>query len=245
MTLPPVAAESATVVVTGQWRPVTVSPKWLRDHDLIGDAELNRSSFELLIPNEAATFEAGWLRCQANAQVIQFETQQPAEFERLRDLAAGFLREQSGTMITHMGINRNAHFRIADQNEWHAIGDRLVHNEIWEGILHLPGMRSVTYWGIRTDGYGGRIHVQVEPSLPFPPGVFVAYNDHYDLSKDKKVPSSRDEFGMEGSEDSSSTEEKIAVAIEVLNVNWSDSMQRFNVILEALFARVGASDASQ
>jgi hypothetical protein len=243
MPLPPIAADLMTIVVTGDLRPVIISPAWLRDRDLIGDAEVQQARFELLIPSEAAIFEAGWLRCQANPQSLQFETKNQPEFERLRDLAVGVLRGFPDMPIMHMGINRNVHFTVNDLGAWHSVGDQLVHNEIWDDVLHLAGMRSVTYWGVRTDGYGGRIHVQVEPSVRYPPGVFLAYNDHYDLSRTEVVPENRVQFTANSTENNDVTAEKISVAVEVLTNDWADSMRRFNDVFGTLSAKVDVTYA--
>jgi hypothetical protein len=242
MELPPVAADLASVVITGPMKPVVISPTWLRELDLIGDSELQDANFELLIPNEAATFQAGWLRVLANPQTLEVQTTQEAEFERLRDVALGILRAREDAPIAMMGINRTVHFKLNDLGRWHAIGDHLVHNELWEGVLHLSGMRSVTYWGTRTDGYGGRIHVQVEPSFQFPPGVFLSYNDHYDLTKVEKIPAQRTEESFGRVESAEVSVEKVAVAKEILTDNWTESMNLFSAVLERIFSQVGQSD---
>jgi hypothetical protein len=239
MELPPIAADLVSIVVTGPMQPVEISPTWLREIDLIGDSELQQAKIELLIPNEASVFQASWLRVLANPQSIEVQTTQEAEFERLRDVMLGILRARENSPIAMMGINRTVHFKLSNNNLWHAVGDHLVHNELWEGVLHLSGMRSVTYWGSRTDGYGGRVQVQVEPSFQFLPGVFLAYNDHYDLSKGHEVPASREEEGFSRPEDSEPTIEKVSIAKEVLTDNWTVSMNLFNVALERVFSQVG------
>lgn len=242
MELPPVAADLASVVITGPMRPVVISPAWLRDIDLIGDSELKKANFELLIPNEATTFQAGWLRVIASPQSLEVQTTQEVEFERLRDVMLGILRARDDAGIAMMGINRTVHIKLSDIELWHAVGDSLVHNELWDGVLHLPGMRSVTYWGVRTDGYGGRIHVQVEPSFQFPPGVFLAYNDHYDLSKVESIPASRTDAGFGRPENTEITIEKVAVAKEILTDKWTESMNLSNTVVERVFSQIGQSD---
>jgi hypothetical protein len=242
MELPPVAADVVSVVITGSMRPVVISPAWLRENDLIGDSELRQANFELLIPNEAAIFQAGWLKVLANPQSLEVQTTQEAEFERLRDVMLGILRARDENPVTMMGINRTVHFKLSDLSLWHAVGDRLVNNELWEGVLHLSGMRAVTYWGMRTDGYGGRIQVQVEPSYQFPPGVFLAYNDHYDLSKVDKIAARRNDESFDLTENIETNVEKISVAKEILTDNWIESMNLFSAALERVFTQIGESD---
>jgi hypothetical protein len=144
-----------------------------------------------------------------------------------------------------LGINRNVHFSVdGDKEAWHAVGDHLVHNEIWQGVLHLVGMRSVTYWSERTDEYAGRIHVQVEPSLVYPPGVFLAYNDHYDLTKRTKVPATRAELDVSQPDNSQPSLDKVGVAITVIEENWQESMQLFNQVFQRIADQMGTGNVS-
>ena len=239
MELPPIAANLASIVITGPMRPVLVSPAWLREIDLIGDSELKEANFELLIPGEATTFQAGWLRVLANPQALEVQTTQEVEFERLRDVMLGILRARTDASIAQMGINRIVQIKLADRHLWHAVGDHLVNNDLWDGVLHLPGMRSVTYWGTRSDGYGGRVQVQVEPFFQFQAGVAVAYNDHYDLSKVERIPTGRTDEASSRAEDTEATIEKVTVAAEILTDNWTESMNLFNTALERIFLQVG------
>jgi hypothetical protein len=241
---PPLAADGTTVVFVGEFRPVWISPAWLHDHGQISDAELAKVQFELFIPNEATIFKVGWVRCVGNAQQLQFETQQEAEFERLRDLAVAVLRAMPDLELSMMGINRIVHFEVPSLDAWHAVGDNLVRNDLMNNVLHLSGMRSVTFWGTRQDMYGGRIQVQVEPSFQFPRSVFVTYNDHYDLSVVDRQPADREELTeLARNEDTSRSKEKTANAVSILSNQWEQSMRRFNNILETVWRTAVAGDA--
>lgn len=241
---PPLAADATTLVFVGDFRPVRISPGWLHEHGQISDAELARVQFELLVPNEAITFKVGWVRCVGNAQQLVFETQQEAEFERLRDLAVAVLRAMPDLELGLMGINRIVHSEVPTIDAWHVVGDNLVRNDLMSEVLHLPGMRNVTFWGVRPDTYGGRIQVQVEPSFQFPRSIFILYNDHYDLSVVDRQPVNRTEMTeMARAEDASRSREKTARAINILNDEWANSMRRFNDILETVWRQAGADDA--
>jgi hypothetical protein len=235
VSLPPLAADTVAVVVRGNFRPVDISPTWLRDHDLIGDPEYADSTFEVLIPNDVAFFTAGWVRCQATNDSLQLITEQQEETERLRDLLVNILRISTEKPISMLGINRSVHFKTNSVKQWNAIGDNVARNDIWQDVLTIPGMRSVTYWGTRTDKYAGRIHVQIEPSLHFPPGIFVAYNDHYELVTVEAQPTSRDDPLRERQEDLTVTVDKIAVALEVLSDEWEASLKRSATIIERVW----------
>jgi hypothetical protein len=104
-------------------------------------------------------------------------------------------------------------------------------------------MRSVVYWGVRDDGYGGRVQVQIEPSYRYPPGVYVAYNDHYDLTKGHDVLEDRTGFADMPTDDSAMTSDKVPEAIDILTEKWTASMLRFNHVFEALSVGTGISHA--
>jgi hypothetical protein len=213
-----------------------ISPRQLRDQELIGDAEYAEASFEVRIPDEVAIFQAGWLRCQASPDSLELSTGQEAEQERLRDLAVALLRASPDRRLSLMGINRTVHFSVQDRNKWNAIGDHLVHNEVWESVLSGVGMRSVIYWAQRTDEYAGRIQVQVEPSFIYGPGVFFSYNDHYDLTKVERQPQTREEAQqLQIAENIEATSEKVQIAVDVLTEGWESFEQRAARVLERVW----------
>ena len=240
MSLPELVSDFYQVVLRGNFRPVTISPIWLRDHDLIGDPELEEAVFEILIPNEIALFNAGWLRCQATQDNLTLQTDQQAEVERLRDLAIGILLLSEERPVSLLGINRLTHFIVANADQWHSIGDHVVHNELWDGILNIAGMRVATYWGQRSDKYAGRIQVQVEPFFTVPFGIAVSYNDHYDLTTVAKQPTTRSELNaLNRPENIEATIEKIAIAIEVLTDQWEASSQLSTRVIERVAEQAG------
>jgi hypothetical protein len=241
---PPLTADATTIIFVGEFRPVWISPDWLHEHGQLSDAELASVRFELLIPNEAIIFQAGWIRCIGNLQQLQFETQQEAEFERLRDLAVAVLRATPDLKLGLLGINRIVHFEVPSLDAWHAVGDNLVRNDLMDHVLNLSGMRNVTFWGTRPDPYGGRIQVQVEPSFQFPKNIFVTYNDHYDLTVVGRQPETRQEMTeLMKAEDSSQSQTKTSTAIDILSEQWEDSMRRFNNILETVSRLTEVHDA--
>jgi hypothetical protein len=240
MSLPPLVSDVYQVVLRGNFRPVNLSPTWLRDENLIGDPEHEEAVFEVLIPNEITIFNAGWLRCQATPDNLTLQTDQQAEVERLRDLAVGMLLVRDDQPISLLGINRVVHFSLQNTEQWHSVGDHVLHNEIWDGILSLPGMRVATYWAQRSDKYAGRIQVQIEPSSTVHPGVLVAYNDHYDLTTVEYQPTTRAESEtLKRQENAEATTDKIAVAIEVLTDNWETSSQLSAKVIERIAEQVG------
>lgn len=236
MSTVPLASDLVAVVVRGDFRPVVISPAWLKEKQLIGEAECSDSAFEALIPNEVSIFRAGWLRCQNTPDMLQFQTDQEAESERLRDLTAAVLRELDENPISQLGINRHVHAAVSTVSQWNSIGDSVVRNDMWGDVLNGPGMRSVTYWANRTDSYGGRIQVQIEPSALVAPGLYVSYNDHYDLTRVEFQPQTRAEAqALNRPDNIEVTTEKVPIAIEVLTGEWGPSLRRSVDILEQIW----------
>lgn len=235
MPLPPIADDLCTVVITGDMRPVKVSPDWLRAQRIISDADSREEKFELLVPNEAAIFRLGPVKYQISARGLQLETSDESEFEPMRDLVVDILTAMPKQEVSQLGINRVVHFSVPNIEAWHSVGDTLVNNSLWDGVLNLSGMRSVTYWGVRPDRYGGRIQVQIEPSFRYPSAVFVAYNDHYELTRVTSQPQDRDELARAVPDNVAQSTEKISIAIEILNEAWNESTRRFYDVLERLW----------
>jgi hypothetical protein len=232
---PQIAADSLSIVVSGIFRPLPLSPRSLFEHGLIGQADYDAREVELLVPNEVITFKVGAFQVHCQPDRLQVTTADEGEFERLRDLMAGILRSLADTKVSQLGINRNVHFFASDNESWNAIGDSLVNNDVWGDALPLPGMRAAVFWGSRTDKFAGRVQVQVEPSVLYPNAVYVAYNDHYELTRVDSQPASREELQRNPLPlNPDPLAEKRSVAVEVLANNWRESMQRFSDVLERI-----------
>lgn len=233
MSLPPIAADSCAVVVVGDLRPVEIGPDWLRSEEIV-DPSLSDEKYEVLIPREACNFTLGAIKYQIGARGLQVETTDQSEFEPMRDLVVDVLTAMPKRPIAQLGINRVVHFNAPDDDQWHSVGDRLVNNSLWDGVLNIVGMRAVTYWAVRPDEYGGRIQVQIEPSFTYPRAIFLAYNDHYDLTRVGRQPISRADTAFIRRDNTERRVDKTATAIEILNETWNDSTRRFYEILERL-----------
>jgi hypothetical protein len=218
--------------VPGIFQPVPVSPHWLLEQGLIGQADYDTREIELFLPNEVATFKVGAYQVHCQPDRLQVTTVDEAEFERLRDLMAGILRLLADVKISQLGINRSVHFYAPDVQSFNAIGDALVANDIWGDLLPQSGMRAALFSGARTDKLAGRVQVQVEPSFVFQRAIYVTYNDHYELTRVDSQPATREEAQQNPPQlTSEPLAEKRAVAVEVLANNWRESMRRFNEIL--------------
>jgi hypothetical protein len=235
VSLPPLVSDVASIVIRGLFTPQTITPAWMAAKGLINDNDVLKFESELLIPGEIHIFKTDWLRCEIQSASVQLSTSKEDEFERLRDIVVGVLRESPETPVAVMGINRMVHFQVPDASRHHAIGDALTPKEIWKDVLILPGMKSLTLWGVRPDLYAGRIEVRIEASNVVRPGVFLAYNDHFELTTVERQPESREEFTPVPTAAEPELD-KNPVAAKILLEEWGASLARSAEII----GRVGS-----
>jgi hypothetical protein len=125
----------------------------------------------------------------------------------------------SHTPLRFMGINRNFHYNLDTENDWHALGHRLVPKQDWDHLLEKPGMQNVSVMGQRPDEFKGHVQVMVQPSTRIKYGIFIEVNDHYMLKDEKEIG---------GAE----------TARIILSEKWNDSMTRSLKIAQTI-ATVG------
>jgi hypothetical protein len=220
-----IATEGVSIVARGEFNPLSFSPQWFYDNDLVGRTELQAQDIEFLTP-DGSSFTLGWLEVNDSPNVLQMVTVDVGEIERLRDAFIGALAINRESPVGALGINRYFHVTVDTRSYWHNVGHRLVPQSNWDGILNQPGMRAVTVWGTRNDGHTGRVQVQVEPSQVVPQSVFISHNDHFSLS-DLSLDTD-DESSWEGQGDLLPTTEKSRKAIAILAEEWQHSMQSAN-----------------
>tara|TARA_R110002051_G_scaffold9732_8_gene37568 strand:- start:4114 stop:4839 length:726 start_codon:yes stop_codon:yes gene_type:complete len=220
-----IAIEAVTIVIRGAFAPAAFSPLWFREQGLIGDSELANHQIEV-ITQEFAVFRMGWLQCQISTDGMRLGTEEPEEFERLRDAAVGTLQVLRYTPISALGVNRDFHTTMESVDKWHAIGDALAPKAIWEDVLEVPGMRSVTLWGQRPDQYAGHVQVQVEPSVKLPISIYVSTNDHFELTLETKKIRTRAEGWDLTERAAEPSTQKTHLAITVLLDEWAAILQR-------------------
>lgn len=222
-----VALDGVSVVVKGLFNAAIFSPAWMLAQGLIGTTEYGDAEVEL-VTREFASFTTGWLNCQVTPDAMQLATVVPEEFERVRDAVLGILNTLPHTPVAALGINRQVHFPTSDLNHYNAIGDSLVPKGFWEPLVALPATRHISVWGQRSDNYGGRVQISVEPSLRFLRHVFVSHNDHFNLLTVDKQPTTREE-AFENDLQSTGGEpspHKIGIVKEILTSEWKSSMSR-------------------
>jgi hypothetical protein len=198
--------------------------------ELIGTTEYDAANVEI-VSSGLTIIQADWLRLQAATDFFNVSTIDPKEFGRTRDAAIGILQELNSIPISVMGINREVHFHAKTESQWHAIGDALAPKSPWEDVMAAPGLLDLTILGYRNDAQAGRVQAQVQPSARVKQGVFISHNDHYDL---KKLDSPPDRLSaIEAIQQAPEVDiAKVLIAIEILNDEWENSMERADAIIE-------------
>lgn len=210
----PAEVEGISVVFIGSFNPRIFHPSWFAKQGLIQEEEAERAvNPEMVITADVAIFSIGWLRVQVQAERLEMATTQPPYYEALRDLIVGTFKVLRHTPIRMFGIHRMAHHRSADHEQWHTVGHALAPKQIWESVLHQPGLHSLVIQGKRDDGYVGAINVTVEPSIKVTPGIYFDVNDHYQSDLHEQ-PFTADR------------------AIAVISERWNDSLEHARLIAE-------------
>ena len=169
-----------SIVLVGNFNPQIFQPAWFASQGLLSESEIDAVKIEI-IHSSVVIFNtsSNWMRLEVtNDKFIVRTSQEPYDVV-IRDLIIGTFDLLRYTPITQMGINREMHFQLKSEEEWHNAGHLLTPKEIWEGIFKKPGMMSVQMReSDRSDGLKGNINVHVQPSKLHRPGLFISVNDH-------------------------------------------------------------------
>lgn len=221
---PTLSIQTASIVVRGQFNPAILSPGWLLAEGLLGPKEALDVQSQVIL-NQLSQFHVSWLQCQVTEDQMAVMTDEPPEFERLRDVVVGILKTLPHTTVGAMGLNRTFHFQMPSWDDWHELGDSLAPKSFWEQFLHLPGTETVSIHGKRTDEFAGGLLVTVQPSRVVKTGIYVAVNDHYVLEKVESQPATRSEARlMDHPLVVEPSADRISLVLEILTEKWLNSV---------------------
>lgn len=158
-------ADTAKIVVVGDFNPAIFQPEWFRRHSLLRDAEIDAAtdSDELILSRRLVNFETDWLEFQVTPQRLFAKARRPSHFRPLRDLVAGILQVADDTPIVFMGLVRMLVRGLDSREEWHRIEDTLVPKEMWTDSLEDPGMLSLEIAGVPPSERAAREVVKLTP----------------------------------------------------------------------------------
>jgi hypothetical protein len=170
--------ESAVIVMIGSFNPTIFQPRWLGARQLIRPEEADHAKITT-IQSEVADFSTEWFEMQVLQNRFQVASTDPTHYAPLRDLSMGIFAILPHTPVKRLGLNRNFHFAIPSIDEWHEIGNLLAPKEPWNGIMEIPGLRSMLMQGRRKQAGGGTLHIKIEPSVKVNPGLYVEINEEF------------------------------------------------------------------
>jgi hypothetical protein len=209
-------AEGVSIVALGSFNPAIFQPQWFARNGLIDDGEAEKAKVEVIHP-EVAAFAAEWFSLQVLRERLTVQTEDPSAFPLVGDLVANVFTLLIHTPVTAVGLNREAHFKLGSEEEWHSLGHRLAPPEYWEDFLKQPGMLDLTMQGQRPDDHKGFVRALVQPSArpDAHPGVFLSRNDHFQVAEE-------------------GDEEGATLALAVVGKHWTSSLSAFDTFADSI-----------
>src|SRR5437879_5847622 len=134
--------EAFTIVILGAFNPQIFNPDWLARQKLIQDGEAEKATIDFLNA-DVAVFSLGWATVEVTRERASFVTNQAQHYELIRDLVTGVFKLLRFTPLTQFGMNWLSHFKVASEEAWHEIGDRLAPKADWKTVLERPGMLNL------------------------------------------------------------------------------------------------------
>jgi len=185
---------TVSIVLVGSFNPAIFHPAWFLANGIFRDEDFKVAKIELIHP-EIAIFNVGeWLSVRVERERFAAETREPP-FIRLCDFVVKTFKEALlHTPINQIGINRQLHFSVGDNEICDKIGKLLAPQEPWgEWAQSFQGKTREKRGGLISismiqleleDRDEGHIRTKVEPSARITDGtgIYVEINDHYDFS---------------------------------------------------------------
>jgi hypothetical protein len=173
-------AENASIAVLGNFNPAIFHPDWFakKEHNLIRPEEADPEKIKIINP-DISIFSTEWFRLEAIRERCIFATEDASKYDALRDLVSGSFELLVHTPVKAFGFNRAMHFSFADEEEWHAFGNFYAPKQVWEKMLHNPGLRSMTINGHKEPEDPYTIQIKIEPSETTRWAVSIHVNQHY------------------------------------------------------------------
>lgn len=168
------------IVVVAQFSPRALQPLELRRLGVLSEGDLLNAEFDHLF-EDLMTFRLPWMQ-------VTFETERlivgtvpsSPQPEPIRDFVVSLLRSIEKPSVKAVGINRNLHFPVSDEDVWHKVGHKLAPKEgLWDRVVDTPGVEAISVSGLRRDGRNGKMTIRVEPSRRLSFGIYVNVNDHF------------------------------------------------------------------
>ncbi|MGC3863377.1 hypothetical protein ACPSM1_24690 [Micromonospora chersina] len=186
----PLDAELEVIDLTfvGLFHPGLLQPAWLARQGLISESEADEADISV-ITNDLSQFSTEWFTLEVIAERLRVVTQLSAFRLALRDLAVGLTAFMPAVEVKAFGINHSAHFGLGDEQTFHKLGHALAPKDVWSKIVAEPGTLTLQIIGTRSDERRGSHTYTLQPSKTVENAVFLASNDHYDITSESAAES--------------------------------------------------------
>jgi hypothetical protein len=180
-----------------------------------------------VINPQVSSFSADWLNVQVIADRFVATSTDAAQYQALRDVVISIFRLLEHTPFWILGMNRDMHFRMKSEDQWHQLGHIVAPKEIWHPLLDHPGLRSLSMQSTASKQNDIQIirTVRVEPSSQIAPGVYIQ------LNVEATVPSAA-KAGIIRQQQSARE------LIEYLSESWSAILSEAQTIADHLLSQV-------
>lgn len=218
-------AEGLEVAVIGSFNPAIFHPEWFFRQKLIGEDDLKEAKVNV-VGGEVTDVQICGIKLICINDRLSLGISNISHAARLQDFLLQIFTLLPHIPITACGINPHVHYLIGNAQYWHKIGHTLVPKElIWNELLEKPGMQSVSVKAVRKGEFPGEINIKVEPSRPFPPGLFVTSNWHYPL------PADAVHSGATG------------LLLNFLKTEWNSACGNARIVAEKIFEKIKPDNA--
>jgi hypothetical protein len=173
----------STVVLVGSFNPAIFQPEWFARNGLLSPAEAEAADIKIIVP-QVSQFETEKFVLQVTPERFTIGSRPSADPAPLGDLVQGTFFILEHTPVGAMGLNRQLHYPLGSEEDWHNVGDKLAPKDGWNGVLEgRPGMLSLVITTNKQSPIGAKFTVRVEPSALVKHGVFFETNEHYEGPK--------------------------------------------------------------
>lgn len=188
--MPELRLDGSSIVLIGSFNPRIFQPFWFSSQGLIRPEEAEKAEIGVVHPEITAVTMGGVSIQVASDRFVATTTQEPIV---MRDLVLGTFQVLEHSPVTAMGMNRDLHFVLDAEADWHRLGDTLAPKSVWNEVLsnstRRTGLISLTIEGLRSDSRAKFNRIKVEPSnraTPF--GVYIQVNEHHEGTGDAEGP---------------------------------------------------------
>jgi hypothetical protein len=117
--MPELRLDGASIVVLGSFNPKIFQPFWFANQGLIRPEEAEKAELAVVHP-EISAFNLGWVAVQVSNDRFTASTLKDPVL--MRDFVLGTFQILEHTPVRLMGMNRDLHYTLDTEDDWHRLG---------------------------------------------------------------------------------------------------------------------------